>query len=99
MSEPSDFEKFFAQYLIEGSLVEYHMLKYRPSIMAASALYFAAKMLRNKDAWPQKMVVNTNIKESELRSCAKDMISVLGNMSKNESLKAVQNKFAMPKYG
>lgn len=99
LAKPGDFEKFFAQYLIEGCLVEYHMLKYRPSIMAASALYFAAKMLRTKDPWSSFIVENTKIKESELRSCAKDMISVLRNMSQNESLKAVQNKFALAKFG
>ena len=99
LSKPTDFEKFFAQYLIEGCLVEYQMLKYRPSIMAASALYFAAKMLRSKDPWSHFMVENTKIKESELRSCARDMIDVLRQIGQNESLKAVQNKFALPKFG
>lgn len=99
LQKPGDFERNFAQYLIEGCLIEYAMLKYTPSTLAASALYFAAKMVRKTEPWSKFMVDQTRIKENELRSCAKDMLAVLRNMSNNENLKAVQNKFALPKYG
>ena len=101
LARPCSFEKNFALYLIEGSLIEYHMLKYRPSILAASALYFAAKVARNENnIWSSFMVENTKIRESELRGCAKDMIDVLKRTSNQTStLKAVKNKFALARFG
>jgi cyclin B len=35
-----------ARYLLELSLVEYHMLRYKPSLQAAAALFLAHKILK-----------------------------------------------------
>lgn len=101
LTKPTDNEVHFAQYMMEGSLVAYNMLKYPPSILAASALYFAGKMCRNTNLWSPKVTESSHIKESELRVCAKDLIKeVLNfNMSKNQKLKAVYNKYSAPKFG
>ena len=40
-----------ARYLLELSLVEYSMLKYTPSNVAASAIYLAAKIFKMKNFW------------------------------------------------
>ena len=40
-----------ARYLIELSLVEYGLLKYTPSNIAASSIYLAAKIFKMKNTW------------------------------------------------
>ena len=40
-----------ARYLLELSLVEYSLLKYIPSNIAASAIYLAAKIFKLKNTW------------------------------------------------
>jgi G2/mitotic-specific cyclin-B, other len=51
LAKPTETEMQFAQYMMEGSLVSYAMLKYSPAVLAASALYFAGKMCRNVSIW------------------------------------------------
>ena len=49
-----------ARYLAELPLIEYRMLKYSPSNIAASAMYLASKILaRGEPAWPEKMVTSS----------------------------------------
>jgi transcription initiation factor TFIIIB Brf1 subunit/transcription initiation factor TFIIB len=101
LTKPSETEIWFAQYMMEGSLPSYSMIKYSPAVLAASALYFAGKMCRNKNIWIKCVQESTHLKESELRACAKDLIKeVLNfNMSKNTKLRAVYNKYSAPKFG
>ena len=40
-----------ARYLLELSMVEYSLLKYIPSNIAASAIYLAAKIFKLKNTW------------------------------------------------
>jgi len=101
LAKPTETEMQFAQYMMEGSFISYNMLKYSPAVLAASAVYFASKMCRNASIWTRQVQECTHLKESELRACAKDLIKeVLNfNMSKNQKLKAVYNKYSAPKYG
>ena len=40
-----------ARYLLELSLIEYAMIKYTPSNIAASAVYLAGKIFKVKNTW------------------------------------------------
>eukprot|EP00351_Strombidinopsis_sp_SopsisLIS2011_P006199 CAMPEP_0116871524 /NCGR_PEP_ID=MMETSP0463-20121206/1898_1 /TAXON_ID=181622 /ORGANISM="Strombidinopsis sp, Strain SopsisLIS2011" /LENGTH=123 /DNA_ID=CAMNT_0004510079 /DNA_START=1665 /DNA_END=2036 /DNA_ORIENTATION=+ len=55
-------------------------------------------MTKNIDSWDENMVKYTNLKESDLKSCASEMFMLLHN-SQYSSLKAVKEKFADKKYG
>ena len=44
-----------ARYLIELSLVEYGLIKYSPSHLAASAIYLAAKIFKKSNIWTDQM--------------------------------------------
>lgn len=101
LAKPTETETFFAQYMMEGSLVSYAMVKYPPAVLAASALYFAGKMCRNANIWTRQVQESAHVRESELRACAKDLIKEVLNfsMSKNQKLKAVYNKYSNPKFG
>lgn len=58
---------YLAQYMIELALVEYRMIKYKPSILAAGALYLAHKVTGRKDAWPLKVEQYSRLKERDVR--------------------------------
>jgi len=40
-----------ARYLIELALVDYSMMKYSPSNLAASAMYLSAKIFKFRETW------------------------------------------------
>lgn len=95
-----------ARYLIELPLIEYRMLKYSPSNLAASAVYLTLKILPRQDenmqdvkqpAWEPKMQDHTGYQENDLRPCAKDLCILLQGIEKC-SLQAVRKKFSHPNF-
>lgn len=94
-------EKNFSLFLLEGCLVQYKMLKYKPSVLAASSLYLANKLCFNKEPWSHKMTQLTHLEESTLRVCARDIHQqvLLTNIDEKSRLKSVFDKFASSKYG
>ena len=85
-----------AHYLIDLALIEYKMLRYAPSNIAVAALYLACKILR-KEAWSEKLSIDCNYTESQLRHCAKHLCALLQHAAKG-SLQAVRRKFSQEKY-
>ena len=77
------------------------MLAYRPSVIAASALYLASKYCFSKDHWNNRMASITTLQEKTLRKCAKDMyeLVLLRNTDESNKLRAVFSKFSSSKYG
>lgn len=82
------------------------MLKYNPSLLAASALFLALKIIPKFDendpsiklpAWDEKMLKHTGYTESQLRPCAKDLCILLQGIEKC-SLQAVRKKFSNSAY-
>ena len=54
-----------ARYLIELPLIEYRMLKYSPSILAASAVYLSQKIMkRGQSAWNEELTKHTSYSET-----------------------------------
>ena len=96
-----------ARYLIELPLIEYRMLKYTPSQLAASAMFLALKIIPKFDesqdpaiklpAWDEKLMKHTGYNESQLRPCAKDLCILLQGIEKC-SLQAVRKKFSNSVY-
>lgn len=62
-----------AWYLIELPLIEYKMLKYKPSLISAAALYVATKLVKKQIRWNDSMRDLTRYEESEIKPCAKDL--------------------------
>ena len=87
--------------MLEGSLVQYKMLKYKPSEIAASCLYLANKLCFNKEPWGVNMTHMTHIDEQTLRHCARDIHQsvLLPNIDERSRLTAVFEKFKSSKYG
>ena len=87
-----------SRYFLELSLVNFHMLKYNPSLLASSALYLAMKMAKIQNPWSKDLSEATRYKESEIRACAKDLFLLFSN-AKSSSTQAVKKKFSHTKFG
>ena len=58
---------YLSQYMIELALVEYKMIKYKPSVLAGGALYLTHKIMGVKDPWPQKLEEYSSLNEKDVR--------------------------------
>ena len=86
-----------ACYLLELSLVEYKMIKYRGSLAAAAALFLASKIDQQFQPWSSLLSSETHYSENDLKGCAKDLCILIQGAEKS-SLQAVRRKFMLPKY-
>jgi len=53
-----------ARYLIELPLIEYRMLKYSPSIVAAAAVYVSFHVLKKRIEWAKSLEESSRYSES-----------------------------------
>lgn len=89
--------KHLAQYLLELSVVDFNMVKYTPSHLAAAAVLLSNKLQRMQPSWSSSLVKQTRFTDQMLRECAKEMCALLENAEHN-TLQAVRKKFSQPKY-
>lgn len=71
-----------ARYLIELPLIEYRMLKYNPSMVAASAVYVAFHVLKKRISWSSTLLDCTRYSESQIRACSKDLCILFHGINK-----------------
>jgi len=82
-----------SQYLIDLSLVEYKMLKFSYSQIAASSLYIANQFLLKIEPWSNLMEQYTKYNKENLETCIKSLLE-LKKVASESSLKAVFKKFS-----
>lgn len=82
------------QYLLELSIIEYHMLKYKESVKAASAVYLGHKIFHKEYIWN---IDEDDISQSEIKQCATDLL-VLMQVATKHPLTAVKEKFGRPQF-
>ena len=84
-------EYYLARYFVELSIVEYSFIKYKPSIVAAAAVYLVEKNRRSlRDSWIDEIPYYY----TEIRECILDFITVIGK-AEISPLQAVRNKFLL----
>lgn len=85
----------FAQYLLELVLLDYTMIKYNYSLLAASALYITSKIKKI----PKKLDIFqlSGHSEVKLKECGKDILVIYEN-SKTSQLVAIKNKYSTTKF-
>jgi cyclin B len=66
-----------SRYLLELALVNYKMIKFRNSNLAASALYLSMKMTKTPNPWNETIAKHSQYKEQDIRPCAKELFSLL----------------------
>ncbi|TKY74240.1 Cyclin-A1-1 protein [Spatholobus suberectus] len=85
-------------YIAELSLLEYSMLCYAPSLVAASAIFLAKFILfPSKKPWNSTLQHYTLYQPSDLCVCVKDLHRLCCNSS-NSNLPAIREKYSQHKY-
>ncbi|KAK2390372.1 mitotic cyclin a2-type [Trifolium repens] len=92
--------EYLADYLAELSLLEYDMLKYTPSLIAASAAFLAKYiLLPRKKPWNSMLRHYTGYQASELRECVKGLHLLYCNGYQNSpSITAIKEKYSQHKF-
>lgn len=81
-----------SRYLLELSLMEYHMLKYRPSELAACAIYLSNKITKREHNILSFISSLTRHDEDIIRNCARDLL-ILFQTAPKHTLSAIRDKF------
>ncbi|CAN1155625.1 Putative cyclin-B3-1 [Linum perenne] len=82
-------------YLTELCLVEYEALKFKPSMISASAVFVARCTLKIDPAWTPLLTKHARYDVSQLRECA-EMILKFQKAARTSSTKVTYEKFLSP---
>ncbi|CAD5171535.1 unnamed protein product [Musa acuminata subsp. malaccensis] len=85
-------------FIIELCLVEYKMLKFRPSLLAAAAIYTAQCSLRGFKYWTKTSEMHTAYSEEQLLECTQLMVDFHQKAGLGK-LTGVHRKYSTFKYG
>ncbi|KAL1547080.1 Cyclin-B2-3 [Salvia divinorum] len=85
-------------FIIELCLVEYEMLCFPPSMLAAAAVFTAQCTLSGCRQWSKTSEVHTSYTQEQLMDCAARMVS-FHRKSGTGKLSGVQKKYSTSKYG
>lgn len=87
-----------ASYISELSLLEYNMMCYAPSLVAASAIFLARFVLfPSKKPWNSTLRHYTRYQPSDLRECVKALHTLVCECP-NSGLPAIREKYSQHKY-
>ncbi|XP_011015075.1 PREDICTED: putative cyclin-B3-1 isoform X6 [Populus euphratica] len=84
-----------AFYLIELCLVEYKALKFKPSVLCASAIYVARATLQIAPAWTPLLARHAHYQVSQIRDCA-EMILRFQKAARTSQLRVTYEKYMRP---
>ncbi|KAJ4898886.1 Cyclin-B2-2 [Raphanus sativus] len=87
-----------ASFLIELALVDYEMLRYQPSLLAASAVYTAQCTIHGFSEWNSTCEFHSHYSENQLRECSRRMVS-LHQKAATDKLTGVRRKYSSSKFG
>ncbi|CAD6233712.1 unnamed protein product [Miscanthus lutarioriparius] len=95
--DPALHLEFLANYITELSLLEYNLLSYPPSLVAASAVFLARYVLQpTKYPWNSTLAHYTQYKPSELSDCVK-ALHRLFSIGPGSNLPAIREKYSQHK--
>ncbi|KAG9438982.1 hypothetical protein H6P81_019147 [Aristolochia fimbriata] len=82
-------------FLVELGLMQYCMIKYCPSMIAASAVYAARCTLEKCPQWSETLEHHTGYSEPQLQDCARLLVSFHSRAAES-GLKSVHKKYTDP---
>ncbi|KAG8660086.1 G2/mitotic-specific cyclin-2 isoform X2 [Manihot esculenta] len=85
-------------FLVELSIVEYEMLKFPPSLLAAAAIYTAQCTVYGFKQWSRTSEWHSNYSEDQLLECSRLMVS-FHQKAGTGKLTAVYRKYNTSKFG
>lgn len=90
--------EFLSFFLIELCLVEYEMLKFQPSLLAAAAIYTAQCSLCRFKNWTKTSEWHSNYSEDQLLKCSRLMVTYHRRAGSGK-LTGVYRKYSAYKFG
>ncbi|CAK4131538.1 unnamed protein product [Aphanomyces euteiches] len=94
--------QLYANYLVDRSLQEYKLLRYPPSMIAASGVYLARALMEQHPIWSPTAEYHSTYSTAAMRPCVKEMhemiVTANANVAKSSRLTAVTRKFAKDKF-
>ena len=90
---------YLGKYFIESVLIDYHMIKYSPSVISAACVYLVMKYfgLDGYQKLYSKYIINENNPENVIKDTAKEIYILLENLSKSK-LTTVKNKYGLNQF-
>lgn len=90
-------QKFFGEYFLDISLVEYNLLKYKQSTIAVACGYIVMKYYKLNGT--NLILGNTykDVSHKNVKDCVKELYCLMKNLSKS-SLQAIKNKYMSDKF-
>ncbi|KAG9146495.1 hypothetical protein Leryth_011771 [Lithospermum erythrorhizon] len=85
-------------FMIELCLVQYEMLKYPPSLLAAAAVFTAQSTCVGRRQWSKTCEKHTHYTEDQLLECSRLMVT-FHQMAGTGKLTGVHRKYSTSKYG
>ncbi|XP_078163360.1 cyclin-B2-1-like isoform X2 [Carex rostrata] len=85
-------------FLMELCLVDYNMLRYRPSLLAAAAVYTAQCSLKGYKLWTKTSQFHSTYSEDQIIECSRLMVD-LHKKAGTGKLTGVHRKYSTYKYG
>lgn len=88
--------KSLGKYLCELALVEYHMNKFKGSLLSLSALYLSGKIVKENVGDVKKVALTVKVNESEVKVCARELLGLFFSAQKHV-LTCVRDKYGTEK--
>ena len=87
---------FLGKYIVDCSLIDYEMIKYSSSVIAASSAYLVMKFFRinNYKNLYSNFIVNEKNPQKKIKEVAQELYVLIKNLSESK-LKAVKNKYSL----
>lgn len=98
LANATEWEQIYTYYLLELALVEYRMLKYKASELAAAAVHLTLKLSPQRanqsaeERWGDYHETHTKYSRAMLKECMRELLDI--NMNRNPKEKAVRKKYA-----
>jgi len=83
---------WLARYVLELSLVDFKLIRHRPSYLAAAAVLLSNEVLGQRTSWPPSLARCARYSEQALRPCVAELKVHLENAPKS-SFQAARKKF------
>ncbi len=85
---------------MDSSLLEYKMLKYKPSMIAAGCAYLVMKFfgIKGKELFLSKIIIEENSPYKIIKECAKELCFLVQKLS-NSTLRTTKTKYSLKEYG
>ena len=88
---------YLGRYLCELALVEYHMLRYKPSVLSLSAVYLAMKISKTQSGATVRLIRAAKCADSDIKTCARDLLCLFQSAS-SHTLTSVREKYSKKEF-